>query len=118
MEAGGEQSARNRPNGDLRKRWIDAPTTSADSTGRKEGDYIIEARGSPSAETHLLGTFYYYRKSDDELGGIVDIQLKIYDTTNVRVVDTSIMPLQVSVHLQSTLYAMAEKAADLIKAAQ
>ena len=47
---------------------------------------------------------------------MVDSQLKIYDTSNVRIVDASIMPLQISAHLSATLYGVAEKAADLIKA--
>lgn len=48
--------------------------------------------------------------------GVVNAQLKIFDTANVRVVDASIMPLQISAHLSATLYGVAEKAADLIKA--
>jgi len=48
--------------------------------------------------------------------GVVDARLKVYDTSNVRVVDASIMPLQISGHLASTLFGIAEKAADLIKA--
>ena len=48
--------------------------------------------------------------------GVVDAHLKVYDTSNVRVVDASALPLQISAHLSSTLYGVAEKAADLIKA--
>lgn len=51
-----------------------------------------------------------------ELGGVVDSTLKVYGTENVRVVDAGVLPLQVSGHLTSTLYAIAEKAADPIKA--
>ena len=50
-----------------------------------------------------------------ELGGVVDSKLKVYGTSNVRVVDASVMPFQVSGHLTSTLYALSEKAADIIK---
>ena len=50
------------------------------------------------------------------LGGVVNARLKVYDTLNLRVVDASVLPLQVSAHLSSTLYGIAEKAADIIKA--
>jgi choline dehydrogenase-like flavoprotein len=51
-----------------------------------------------------------------KLGGVVDSNLTVYGTSNVRVVDASVIPLQVCGHLASTLYAIAEKAADMIKA--
>jgi choline dehydrogenase-like flavoprotein len=51
-----------------------------------------------------------------ELGGVVDPNLTVYGTSNVRVVDASVVPFQVCGHLTSTLYAIAEKAADMIKA--
>ncbi|KAH7104577.1 glucose oxidase [Auriculariales sp. MPI-PUGE-AT-0066] len=50
------------------------------------------------------------------LGGVVNGKLKVYDTTNLRVVDASVVPLQISGHLSSTLYGVAEKAAAFIRA--
>ncbi|CAG8043833.1 unnamed protein product [Penicillium nalgiovense] len=48
-------------------------------------------------------------------GGVVDAELKVYGTKNVRVVDASVLPFQLCGHLTSTLYAVAERASDLIK---
>ncbi|KAF5367873.1 hypothetical protein D9615_010490 [Tricholomella constricta] len=49
------------------------------------------------------------------LGGCVDAELKVYGTANLRVVDASIFPFQMSGHPQATLYAVVEKIADVIK---
>ncbi|TFK36037.1 alcohol oxidase [Crucibulum laeve] len=49
------------------------------------------------------------------LGGAVDANLRVYGVKGVRVADASILPLQISAHLSSTVYGIAEKAADLIQ---
>ena len=48
-------------------------------------------------------------------GGVVDARLVVHGTRNVRVVDASIMPIIPRGNPQSTVYAVAERAADLIK---
>jgi choline dehydrogenase-like flavoprotein len=49
------------------------------------------------------------------LGGCVGSDLTVYGTRQLSVVDASIIPLVPATHLQSTMYAVAEKAADIIK---
>ena len=48
-------------------------------------------------------------------GAVVDDRLRVHGVHGLRVCDASIMPLQISAHLQATVYAIGEKGADLIK---
>ncbi|KAJ7038383.1 hypothetical protein C8F04DRAFT_951143 [Mycena alexandri] len=113
----------------LARRILTSPPLSSLSTGETiPGSAVPDnaSRGTDAAwktwikngfasVAHPIGTAAMMRR---ELGGVVDAQLTVYDTSNVRVVDASVVPLQISAHLSSTLYGVAEKAADLIKAAQ
>ncbi|KAF2967308.1 hypothetical protein GQX73_g6286 [Xylaria multiplex] len=69
-------------------------------------------RGMVQTEFHPSGTAAMMPRS---AGGVVDTCLRVYGTRNLRVVDASIMPLIPSGHIQSAIYAIAEKAADIIK---
>jgi len=50
-----------------------------------------------------------------EDGGVVDMQLKVYGTQNVRVVDGSIFPYQPSAHPMGLTYAVAVRAARILQ---
>ncbi|KAH8904826.1 alcohol oxidase [Coniochaeta sp. PMI_546] len=63
-------------------------------------------------EFHPAGTCAMMPK---ELGGVVDQQLRVYGVSNLRVVDASIMPTLPGGNTCQTVYAIAEKAADIIK---
>ena len=73
-------------------------------------DYV---RTTAVSTYHPAGTCAMLPRNE---GGVVDHRLVVYGTENLRVVDASIMPLIPRSNLQSTVYAVAERAADLIKA--
>lgn len=62
---------------------------------------------------HPVGTCGMGGKAGKE-DGVVDERLRVYDVKGLRVVDASIMPLQISSHPQATVYAIAEKGAAMI----
>jgi choline dehydrogenase-like flavoprotein len=80
-----------------------------DSDAEAYGNWI---KDTYRTNYHPVGTTAMMSKN---IGGVVSDRLVVYGTKNVRVVDAGILPFQVCGHLVSTLYAVAEKAADLIK---
>ena len=65
-----------------------------------------------STEYHPIGTASLLPK---DKGGVVDPQLKVYGTSNLRVIDASVIPIHISAHIQSTVVGIAEYGADIIK---
>ncbi|KAK0452634.1 alcohol oxidase [Armillaria borealis] len=74
-------------------------------------DYV---RSTGMTVYHPIGTASMLPKED---GGVVDANVKVYGTKNLRVADASIIPVHIASHPHTTIYAMAEKAADIIKSA-
>ncbi|ETN44009.1 uncharacterized protein HMPREF1541_10874 [Cyphellophora europaea CBS 101466] len=66
--------------------------------------YIREHAGT---QYHPIGTA--------ALGSVVSDSLRVIGVDRLRVIDASILPLHISGNIQATVYAIAEKAADIIK---
>jgi choline dehydrogenase-like flavoprotein len=60
---------------------------------------------------HPVGTCAMLPK---KAGGVVDSKSKVYGTSNLRVVDTSIMPVLILAHLQTAVYGIAEMTASVV----
>jgi len=73
---------------------------------QSEEELLGFARDSVTTMFHPVGTAAMQPR---EIGGVVDHNLMVYGTRNLRVVDASIMPLIPGTHLQSTVYAIGEK---------
>ena len=70
-------------------------------------------RNSFGSEYHPIGTC---AMGPREKGGVVNERMVVHGTRNLRVVDASVFPLQVRGNLASLVYAVAERAADFVKA--
>jgi hypothetical protein len=75
-------------------------------------EYRVFCRQTLGSFFHQIGTCSMMPRAD---GGVVDSNLIVYGTKNLRVVDASILPLHFSGNIQWTVYAVAERSADIIK---
>ncbi|EED14005.1 aryl-alcohol dehydrogenase, putative [Talaromyces stipitatus ATCC 10500] len=82
------------------------PGPEVDLQDREQG--ISFARDRTMTFNHLLGTC--------AMGIVVDERLRVKGVNGLRVVDASVIPAQVGGNILATVYAIAEKAADMIKA--
>ena len=84
--------------------------------GNVTADADIDAfiRSTASTLYHPAGSCKMGSRED---GGVVDQNLKVYGVEGLRIVDASVMPILPASHIMTTVYATAEKAADIIKEA-
>lgn len=78
-------------------------------TGAEFDEFVragISTTFHPSGTTSMMERRY---------GGVVDSNYNVYGVDNLRVVDAGTFPIIQSAHLQATVYAMAERASDVIK---
>ncbi|KAF8548623.1 alcohol oxidase [Imleria badia] len=95
--------------GDLTAKIVEPLPTWSDEQLR---EYI---RAMVKSALHPIGTAAMLPRSAN---GVVDDELKVYGTANVRVADASIFPIHLGTHPQATLYGVAHRAADIITSKQ
>ncbi|KAI4606845.1 hypothetical protein J4E80_009924 [Alternaria sp. BMP 0032] len=81
------------------------------SAVQTDADWRKYALANTLSIYHPIGTAALLPEKD---GGVVDAGLKVYGTKGLRVVDASIIPLLPSAHLQTLVYGIAERAAEMI----
>ena len=91
------------------------PNNTVLPTDASDQQWLAFMETSVVCNNHPIGTAAMMSR---ELGGVVSPELKVWGTENVRVVDASVLPMQFSGHLTATIYAVAEKAAEMIIASQ
>ncbi|KAF2754977.1 alcohol oxidase [Pseudovirgaria hyperparasitica] len=83
-------------------------------THKTREDWIPHVKNSATTCYHASGTCKM-GKSDDPMA-VLDEKLRVRGIDGLRVADASVMPIVNNGHTQMATYAIAEKAADLIKA--
>lgn len=77
-----------------------------------DGDWDTWVKQTFTSVWHYIATLAMMK---EEYGGVVDNRFRVYGIENVRAIDASVLPIQLSAHLSSSLYGIAEKAAATIK---
>lgn len=70
-------------------------------------EYILSYTERAASQGHVACTC--------PMGKVVDEQLRVYGVEGLRIVDASVLPTMVNGNIQSTVLAVAEKAADLLR---
>lgn len=78
---------------------------------QSDEEWLASIKKRVRTEYHPLGTSSMMPR---EKSGVVDPELRVYGTQNLRVADASIIPIQIGGHPSMTVYALAEKAAEII----
>ncbi|KAK6440690.1 hypothetical protein LTR95_003076 [Oleoguttula sp. CCFEE 5521] len=78
-----------------------------------EENVASEIRRLMQSEYHPVGTCAMLPKRS---GGVVDERFRVHGVRGLRVVDASVIPMLPRGNLQTLVYALAERAADFIKA--
>jgi choline dehydrogenase-like flavoprotein len=93
----------------IKRDGIRLPADFPKPTSLEDAKKIIERYAATNY--HPCGTCAMMKK---ELGGVVDEELKVYGVKGLRVVDASVFPIIPRGNILTTVYAVAEKTADIL----
>lgn len=106
-----EDLARSGPLGGLIKDPVNGRRNNPLAKANNLDEARAYARVGTISNWHPVGTAVMLPK---EKGGVVGSDLKVHGVKNLRIVDSSIMPVITRGNPQTTVYAVAERAADII----
>ena len=93
--------------------WVDEYEPGLEVDSDEEWENFV--KNNVNTFYHPVGTCAMLPRKN---GGVVDSELKVYGTRNLRVVDASVIPVLVSAHPQTGIYGIAERAAMLISSSR
>ncbi|KAK3678885.1 hypothetical protein LTR78_001338 [Recurvomyces mirabilis] len=76
-----------------------------------DAEWVQYARNNVLSIWYPIGTTALLPQKD---GGVVSPELKVYGIRNLRVVDAGVIPICISGHIQTAVYGIAERAAQMI----
>ncbi len=82
---------------------------------QSDDELLAFARENGTTTYHLIGTAKMGPASDP--GAVVDDELRVHGMQGLRVIDASIMPSMPSANTYATTMMIAERGADLVRAA-
>ena len=99
--------------GSMSRYWYDELVPGIKKVPEDAGldEWTTYVKGNYRSNWHAIGTASMMSR---DLGGVVDSNAKVYGVKALRVVDGSIVPTQISSHVMTVFYGMAEKIAESI----
>ena len=100
--------------GKMRDYWKAELVPGCDKVPEEAGldEWTTYVKANYRANWHAIGTASMMSK---DLGGVVDSNAKVYGVEGLRVIDGSIVPTQISSHVMTVFYGMAEKIAESVE---